>query len=90
MTSPRIIATSATVLILVVLLLSPSLLLELIEVGEEGTVSGLFRGEAFAPSGPPGFVGSLERLVHFSNGAPQRDGFCPKTDFGNSDKDFGI
>lgn len=52
-------------------------------VGDEGTVSGLFKGEAFAPSGRPGLVGSLESFVHFSNGAPQRDGFCVKTDSGN-------
>lgn len=51
MTSPRMIATSANVLILAVLLLSPPSFGEWTEVGEEGMVSGLFRGEAVALSG---------------------------------------
>lgn len=61
-------------------------------LGEDDTVVGMLprgtgtSGEAMAPS-DPGLLGSA---THFSNGAPHRNGFCPKEDWGKPDSDFGI
>lgn len=53
-------------------------------LGEDETVGT--NGEAMAPS-DPGFLGSAS---HFSNGAPQRNGFRPKEDSEKPDRVFGI
>jgi hypothetical protein len=60
-----------------------------IVLGEDETVGILLlgtNGEAMAPS-EPGLLGSAS---HFFNGAPHRNGFCPKDEPEKPDKDAGI
>jgi len=55
-------------------------------LGDDDTTVAGTNGEAIAPS-DPGLFGSSP---HFSNGAPHRNGFCPKDEPEKPDNVFGI